>query len=219
MASTTPNLALPYPVPADTVDVPRDMQALALKLDGISAMQPALVSSLPGSPVDGQEIYYLADAANGVIWHLRYRSASASAYKWEVIGGSELFAEAIGSQTTSGGAWTDITGLSVTPPLSGDYYVHFRAQVANSVATAVAQIAIASGAATVPNLGANTSFVAQPAGANYFAAGAMARRKRVTLTAGSAVKLMAAQNNGTTTIGEATAGQKGEIALMPVRVG
>src|SRR5262245_59117871 len=27
-----------------------------------------LVSSLPGSPTDGQEVYYLADATNGVIW-------------------------------------------------------------------------------------------------------------------------------------------------------
>lgn len=32
--ATTPNFALPYPAGTDTPDVPRDMQALAVKLDG-----------------------------------------------------------------------------------------------------------------------------------------------------------------------------------------
>lgn len=34
--ATTPNFALPYPIPTDTPDVPRDLQALAVKLDGTS---------------------------------------------------------------------------------------------------------------------------------------------------------------------------------------
>src|SRR4030095_11342304 len=54
------------------------------------APQIPLVSALPGSPFDGQEIYYLADATNSVIWHLRYRAGSSSAYKWEFIGGMYL---------------------------------------------------------------------------------------------------------------------------------
>src|SRR4051794_13713747 len=33
MPGTTTRLALPYPTPDDTVDVPRDVQALAQKLD------------------------------------------------------------------------------------------------------------------------------------------------------------------------------------------
>jgi microcystin-dependent protein len=37
---STPTLGLPYPAPSDTADVPRDMQALALALDGSSAMLP-----------------------------------------------------------------------------------------------------------------------------------------------------------------------------------
>jgi microcystin-dependent protein len=51
----------------------------------------ALVSALPGSPTDGQEIMFLADSTNGIIWHLRYRAASASAYKWESVGPTPLF--------------------------------------------------------------------------------------------------------------------------------
>jgi hypothetical protein len=53
---------------------------------------PQLLSSLPSSPYDGQEIYYSADPTNGVIWHLRYRSASAPPYKWELVGGPPLTA-------------------------------------------------------------------------------------------------------------------------------
>jgi hypothetical protein len=35
MPAATSRLALPYPIPDDSVDVPRDVQALATKLDGI----------------------------------------------------------------------------------------------------------------------------------------------------------------------------------------
>jgi hypothetical protein len=51
-----------------------------------------LVSTLPGSPVDGQEVYYQDSqmAAIGAVWHLRYRAASASIYKWELVGGGKL---------------------------------------------------------------------------------------------------------------------------------
>jgi hypothetical protein len=48
------------------------------------------VTSLPASPSDGQEVFYAADATNNVIWNLRYRSGSASTYKWEFVGGDPL---------------------------------------------------------------------------------------------------------------------------------
>jgi hypothetical protein len=124
MPSTTPNLALPYPVAADTADVPRDIQALAVKLDGYTSLRPPVVTSLPGSPVDGQEVYYVADAANGVVWHLRYRSAAAGAYKWECIGGTPLFGKVDTQQAVAAGAMTDpaTPGPDVTVPLAGDYH-------------------------------------------------------------------------------------------------
>ena len=40
MPANTPRLALPYPIPDDTVDVPRDVQALANKLDGFTWLTP-----------------------------------------------------------------------------------------------------------------------------------------------------------------------------------
>ena len=47
-----------------------------------------LVTSLPGSPTDGQEIYYQADSSNGIIWHLRFRSVASGGdvtYGWEYV--------------------------------------------------------------------------------------------------------------------------------------
>lgn len=88
------------------------------------AKGPTYVTSLPSSPIDGQEIYYAADTTNGVIWHLRYRSASSSSYKWEMVGGGPLTASVDTNQTlSSGSGWQDLAtaGPSITAPLAGDY--------------------------------------------------------------------------------------------------
>lgn len=79
-----------------------------------------LVTSLPSAPIDGQEIRYLADATNGVVWNLRYRAASASSYKWEFVGGSSLRSTGAGSSTNSTTPQTTNTP-SITVPLAGDY--------------------------------------------------------------------------------------------------
>jgi hypothetical protein len=97
---------------------------------------PPLVTSLPGGPTDGQEVYFLADAANGIVWHLRYRAASASPYKWEVVGGAALFAY----ETASQGAFSNTAefdkngGPTLAIPLAGDYELTYSASVYNSAA-------------------------------------------------------------------------------------
>jgi hypothetical protein len=97
---------------------------------GIWTPQIPLVTSLPGSPYDGQEVYFLADAVAGVIWPLRYRASSPSIYKWEAIGPTPLWVKddnacvrslnSYGDPNISGSA-----GPSITPPLNGDYDVEF----------------------------------------------------------------------------------------------
>lgn len=84
------------------------------------------VTSLPASPVDGDEVVYVANATNGVSWRLRYRAASASSYKWEFVGGAELRSEGVGG--TTWGTWNNTnslnhvnTNVSLTVPLAGDY--------------------------------------------------------------------------------------------------
>jgi hypothetical protein len=120
---TTPVLALPYPAASDTADVPRDIQALATKLDGYTSLRPPLVTSLPGSPVDGQECYFQADATKGVVWALRYRTAASGSYKWEVTGGPPLAAQTVSAAQTASTTYVAIDGPGVTVPLAGDYIV------------------------------------------------------------------------------------------------
>lgn len=95
------------------------------RLDAANA-PVATVTSLPGSPVDGQIVFYEADAANGVIWQLRYRAAATGSYKWEFVGGSNLEKTVDGGEsvasTAAGGA--DLaTVLNLTAPFAGEYAV------------------------------------------------------------------------------------------------
>ena len=106
---------------------------LTAHLKGIdNRFAPAFVTSLPSTPYDGQIIYYQADAANGVIWQLRYNASSSSAYKWEFISGASLY-NIVGSNVY--GSWESYNSLtygnlatvgpSITVPLAGDYMCDF----------------------------------------------------------------------------------------------
>jgi len=101
------------------------------------------VTALPTSPYDGMEVVYLADATNGIAWNLKYRAASASAYKWEFIGGMPLEAliEAAGTRTVAN-AFGDLgsgAGPTITVPLGGDYVVDVHA-VANAIGAAAGNL-------------------------------------------------------------------------------
>lgn len=89
-----------------------------------TGLRTPIHTSLPVAPTDGQEIRYLADAANGIVWDLRYRAASASPYKWEVIGGSPLTASDDTGITTASAAYIDGSpAISIIAPLAGDYMI------------------------------------------------------------------------------------------------
>jgi hypothetical protein len=94
---------------------------------------PLEVTALPAAPIDRQEIHYLADAALGIVWHLRYRAASASAYKWEHVGfPAALRADTDVSETSNaagaGNAWNNlVTPCSLVVPVAGDYEVGWQA--------------------------------------------------------------------------------------------
>lgn len=98
------------------------MSLYVTKAAKTSSSAPTYETSLPGSPTDGQEIYYAANATNGVIWHLRYRTAAS---KWEFLGGPPLFASVATSQATTSTSYTDLAtaGPAITLPLAGDYDV------------------------------------------------------------------------------------------------
>ncbi len=114
---------------------------------------PPLVTSLPASPTDGQEVNFLADATNGVVWRLRYRSASASAYKWEFIGGPPLTAEVLTQEARTGNAYGDTVtpGPDVVVPLAGDYDFDFSAQGTQQTADSYIYVAPQIGSASTPS--------------------------------------------------------------------
>lgn len=87
---------------------------------------PPRVTSLPVGPADQQECVYVADATNGVLWHLKYNAGSASAYKWEFMGGAAMRAEVLTDQAASGTGYVDLAtvGPQLVLPLGGDYAIH-----------------------------------------------------------------------------------------------
>jgi hypothetical protein len=91
---------------------------------------PTYTTTIPSSPNNGDEIYYQADSTNSVVWHLRY-NAGLGAFKWEFLGGSELFVDfdSLGSGSTDG-TWYTVT--SKTIPLAGDYDVGFGGYIGAS---------------------------------------------------------------------------------------
>jgi len=191
-SGTTPILQLPYPTPDDSVDVPRDIQALAVKLDGYSSLRPPAVTSLPGAPVDGQEVYYLADVTNGVIWHLRYNAAAA---KWQYLGGSPLQVTQTGSSgqsTANNTTWTDLTGMpTLTIPLAGSYWLTIYGAIQQAAASALAEARVTAfnQAETMSTAAAIATTTAQYVTASPFA------RSILTVTAGTVLKLKIATSN------------------------
>lgn len=95
-----------------------------------------LVTTLPLNPYDGQEVtLQTADMATyGAAWRLRYSAASASAYKWEFIGGPPIEAEVDTNESTTSGAYVNLAtvGPNVTPPAVGEYLLSFGCQIGNT---------------------------------------------------------------------------------------
>lgn len=119
---------------------------------GIEKANPSVVTSLPYPAYDQQEVYYVADSTNGVKWHLKYNEGSASAYKWEYVGGSPIWATTgLGDEQLAAttGSWIDTATVpKVTVPLAGDYRSIGHADMRNTTSAMTAFIGLAKGATT-----------------------------------------------------------------------
>jgi hypothetical protein len=84
-------------------------------------------TSFPTSPANGEYIYE-ADAANGILWRFKYRTASS---KWMFIGGSPLMSEVTTSQGSTSGTYADLatSGPSIAVPFAGDFEVEIGAHI------------------------------------------------------------------------------------------
>lgn len=169
------------------------------------------VTSLPAGPVDGQEIFYLADATAGVVWHLKYRAASASPYKWEYLGGPPLYSFVATLQTLTSTTYAALAtaGPSVSLPLAGDYDVAIGAGMTTAGAAMGAWMSYdIGGTAAVDGDGA-TAQVVTP---GFAWTTTLARRK----TALSAVTLTAKYRSSAAV---ACLWEKRWMQAAPVRVG
>lgn len=179
-----------------------------------SPQLPTYVTSLPSGPIDGQEVYYAADATNGVIWHLRYRSASSSSYKWEFVGGPPMSAYNYdsGAVTTSGTAYTVVTytNPSLTLPLAGDYVLRACGGTNITGATARADVRL--------NIVAGSSTAATSYGSHY-AQYAMHQHSVSARTNNLAASTVIKAGHGSSVASVAIQTYDITIEAIPVRVG
>jgi hypothetical protein len=82
------------------------------------SLAPPRVSSLPANPIDREQVDYVADAAAGVVWRLRYTAINDW---WEFVGGSPLFVRLDVNLTVAQNAFGSETLPNLTIPLEGVY--------------------------------------------------------------------------------------------------
>jgi hypothetical protein len=149
---------------------------------------PALVTSLPGSPGDGdQAILVDSTTAPTYAWLMQYGSSiedGATDYKWIFLGGSPLrVAVDTNETTTTVGSFVDLaTVVSVTVPVAGMYDIRHGASLYTAANDTFAYATVKLGSAA-----ASTSEAALHRGR----AGDMAsvsRQLRKTLAASDVVK-------------------------------
>lgn len=101
-------------------------------------LEPDFVTDLPSDPRDKQEVFYLADGANGVVWHLAYRANAPSSPKWVYLGGPPLFAHVPDFESRTSATYGDLAtvGPSITLPLAGDYDFEYGATTYSNPNTA-----------------------------------------------------------------------------------
>ncbi len=92
-------------------------------LAGSGGGAAAYGTTLPASPVDGQEAILVDSLTNpSYQWRFRYNALSASAYKWEFVGGTPRLGFEATSVGPAAGAPTYL-GPLFTVPRAGEYRV------------------------------------------------------------------------------------------------
>lgn len=91
-----------------------------------------VVTALPSSPYDGQEIYFQNStmAASGIFWHLRYDASLSWTFRWVFLGGGALYADGSkrswndrSTPNNTANQYLDPTAPQIRIPLAGTYDV------------------------------------------------------------------------------------------------
>lgn len=182
-----------------------------------SVMRP-VVTDLPTGAVDGDEVRYVADGANGVVWLLRYRDTGGS-YPWEFLGGGDLYAS--DTTTTAGtttsasyGGLTSLPDLGITAPLAGDYKVcHGAAMWLSTGANDVGLQSFAVGATAASDVDAIEHSPGSTGGTDQHQTSSVIRRA-AAVHAGDLINLRWRVTGGAT-----AAFRQRFLTVTPVRVG
>lgn len=179
-----------------------------------------VVTALPGSPADGDEVYLQTAAmyTAKVMWHLRYDSTPN---KWEFLGGANMRAEATGGQTSTSGApaaWSN--GPLLTVPVTGEYEVDFGFSGMVDSSTTYEAVARATLYRDTTSLsvhaGAKSAVGAPNDGALY--TDPFKRAPILSLTAGWVLKLYISLQRPGGAVGTARFAQPGYITIKPIRL-
>jgi hypothetical protein len=150
-----------------------------------------------------------------VIWHLRYRVASSSAYKWEVIGGSDLYVSYGADEYGPLNAWAAVTGMQMTLPLAGDYLVRWGAVLYSNVTGVSSLIGISLNSTTAIVAGSIQAGHYNFQNVGYANYGERQREARLTGVPTAAVLRMLRQSSVAANGGV----QNPWMAAVPIRVG
>jgi len=176
---------------------------------GLPAPTVPRVTTLPASPKEGDEVFFVAD--NGVLWHLRFHVPQAPiTYKWEFVGGaavSKLITTAEGTASTT---YADLTtvGPDLTLLLPGIYDVRIGTIAANPVASDSAMSLRIAGATPSDN----DAIWAEHAKAGQPAFGDRTMRREIT-TANTLVRAQYRATTGTSTFSYRS------LTISPVVIG
>jgi hypothetical protein len=132
----------------------------------VPAAQQAYYGTVPPpGPQDGDEWIFPADATAGVMWRFRYNAVSASAYKWEFVGGADWISTIVGNETSTVRAtWFDLAtvGPRIFVPRAGDYLFTFSITASDTLGGAQ----IGGGVALTPTGNGAPQTLNSPWGAN-----------------------------------------------------
>lgn len=167
-----------------------------------------LAGGPPASPTDKDIWIATAVDANGTRWAFQFNAGSASASKWEFIGGPPIRSDVDTQESQGATALANLpTVQSVVLARVGDYDMSFSVQAQNSVGATLGSVAAV-------NIGV-TTFMLADFNANTTNNGitTVARNKRVTgVTAATTVTLQFSNAAGTMTYRERS------LWITPVRI-
>jgi len=191
--------------------------------------RPLFVTALPAG-YDGQEVFYQSTTAGtggasnsmadvGAVWHLRYRSASSSSYKWEAVGATDLNHTIATEQSKAVGTGMGAlltAGPIVVAPEMGDYIITLSCYFRNGASDGTGYFSYKIGSAAADTA---DGLFAEAAGTGNSPSANLTKVASKTLTgANAAARTLTANYQAT---GSSSFGIWGQrfMSITPIRVG